>query len=225
MQLRHDIRSLSRNFQIFADFQSAEPYGTGHINDTYAATYRQGGSDDPLYPSADQPEHLQERRGADGEHPARDRSPPRQAGRPARRHAAGAHAGAGLRRADVLHRSPGRMLADLRLHRGRPDLRRRGIDEAGLRGGQGLRAVPGPVGRPARPAIARHDSRFPQHAQAFCRLGEGHRGRRGQSSRSWPGPKSTSPCAASRSPRGWSICRRRAFCRSGRRTTTRSSTT
>ena len=44
MQLRHDIRSLSRNFQIFADFQSAEPYGAGHINDTYAATYRQGGA-------------------------------------------------------------------------------------------------------------------------------------------------------------------------------------
>jgi hypothetical protein len=44
MQLRHDIRSLSRNFQILADFQSAEPYGTGHINDTYAATYRQGGA-------------------------------------------------------------------------------------------------------------------------------------------------------------------------------------
>lgn len=43
-QLRHDIRSLSRNFQIPADFQSAEPYGTGHINDTYAATYRQGGT-------------------------------------------------------------------------------------------------------------------------------------------------------------------------------------
>jgi aminoglycoside phosphotransferase (APT) family kinase protein len=44
MQLRHDIRSLSRNFQILADFHSAEPYGTGHINDTYAATYRQGGA-------------------------------------------------------------------------------------------------------------------------------------------------------------------------------------
>jgi Ser/Thr protein kinase RdoA (MazF antagonist) len=43
MQLRHDIPSLARNFQIFADFQSAEPYGAGHINDTYAATYNQGG--------------------------------------------------------------------------------------------------------------------------------------------------------------------------------------
>jgi aminoglycoside phosphotransferase (APT) family kinase protein len=44
MQLRHDMRALARNFQIFADFESAEPYGTGHINDTYAATYRQGGA-------------------------------------------------------------------------------------------------------------------------------------------------------------------------------------
>ncbi len=43
MQLRHDIPSIARSFQIFADFQSAEPYGTGHINDTYAATYCQGG--------------------------------------------------------------------------------------------------------------------------------------------------------------------------------------
>jgi aminoglycoside phosphotransferase (APT) family kinase protein len=44
MQLRHDLRSVARNFQIFADFQSAEPYGSGHINDTYAATYSQGGT-------------------------------------------------------------------------------------------------------------------------------------------------------------------------------------
>ncbi|MGO9115711.1 MAG: phosphotransferase enzyme family protein [Thermoguttaceae bacterium] len=44
MQLRHNIRSIARNFQIFADFQSAEPCGSGHINDTYAATYRQGGT-------------------------------------------------------------------------------------------------------------------------------------------------------------------------------------
>ena len=43
MQLRHDIEAIAKNFQIFADFQSAESYGTGHINDTYAATYCQGG--------------------------------------------------------------------------------------------------------------------------------------------------------------------------------------
>jgi hypothetical protein len=43
MQLRHDIQSIAKNFQIFGDFQSAEPYGTGHINDTYAATFCQGG--------------------------------------------------------------------------------------------------------------------------------------------------------------------------------------
>jgi hypothetical protein len=44
MQTRHDLRAVARNFQIFADFQSAEPYGTGHINDTYAATFSQGGA-------------------------------------------------------------------------------------------------------------------------------------------------------------------------------------
>ncbi len=41
--LRHDIEAIAKNFHIFAGFQSAEPYGTGHINDTYAATYCQGG--------------------------------------------------------------------------------------------------------------------------------------------------------------------------------------
>ncbi len=44
MQLRHDVQSLSRQFQIPADFESAAPYGTGHINDTYAAVYCQGGA-------------------------------------------------------------------------------------------------------------------------------------------------------------------------------------
>ena len=43
MQPRHDIRAIADNFQIPADFRSAEPYGAGHINDTYAATYSQGG--------------------------------------------------------------------------------------------------------------------------------------------------------------------------------------
>jgi aminoglycoside phosphotransferase (APT) family kinase protein len=41
---RHDIRSIARKFDIFGEFQGAEPYGTGHINDTYRATYYQGGT-------------------------------------------------------------------------------------------------------------------------------------------------------------------------------------
>lgn len=41
--LQHDIQAVAENFQIPADFCSAEPYGHGHINDTYAAAYRQGG--------------------------------------------------------------------------------------------------------------------------------------------------------------------------------------
>ena len=43
MKPRHDVRALSKNFQLFGEFVSAEPYGSGHINDTYLATYNQGG--------------------------------------------------------------------------------------------------------------------------------------------------------------------------------------
>ena len=42
--MRHDIRLISSQFKIFGDFVSAEPYGTGHINDTYLAIYNQGGA-------------------------------------------------------------------------------------------------------------------------------------------------------------------------------------
>ena len=40
----YDIRSIARKFDIFGEFQGAEPYGSGHINDTYRATYYQGGT-------------------------------------------------------------------------------------------------------------------------------------------------------------------------------------
>lgn len=43
MNLRHDVQSLSRNFQILGSFVSAAPYGSGHINDTYCATFDQAG--------------------------------------------------------------------------------------------------------------------------------------------------------------------------------------
>ncbi len=39
-----DLRSLVEHFQIYGDFVSAAPYGTGHINDTYAALFDQSGS-------------------------------------------------------------------------------------------------------------------------------------------------------------------------------------
>ncbi len=41
---RHDIQLVSRNFQICGRFLSAEPYGSGHINDTYCAIFDQGGT-------------------------------------------------------------------------------------------------------------------------------------------------------------------------------------
>jgi hypothetical protein len=38
-----DIRSISSNFAILGDFVDAVPYGTGHINDTYCATFDHAG--------------------------------------------------------------------------------------------------------------------------------------------------------------------------------------
>lgn len=41
--LKHDVRAVGRAFALYGDFQSAEPYGSGHINDTYCASYSQAG--------------------------------------------------------------------------------------------------------------------------------------------------------------------------------------
>ncbi|MFH1024282.1 MAG: aminoglycoside phosphotransferase family protein [Planctomycetota bacterium] len=39
----HDLAAVGRRFRIRGDFVSAAPYGSGHINDTYAAVYRASG--------------------------------------------------------------------------------------------------------------------------------------------------------------------------------------
>jgi hypothetical protein len=44
MKLKHDVRAVTRHFLIPGEFLSAEPYGSGHINDTYCAKFDQGGS-------------------------------------------------------------------------------------------------------------------------------------------------------------------------------------
>jgi hypothetical protein len=44
MKLKHDVRAVAGHFQILGDFISAEPYGSGHINDTYCVVFDQGGS-------------------------------------------------------------------------------------------------------------------------------------------------------------------------------------
>ncbi len=41
---RHDLRTIARQFQIAGEFAGAEPYGSGHINDTYCVTFNQGGT-------------------------------------------------------------------------------------------------------------------------------------------------------------------------------------
>jgi hypothetical protein len=35
MNLKHAVRAVAGQFQICGGFISAEPYGSGHINDTY----------------------------------------------------------------------------------------------------------------------------------------------------------------------------------------------
>lgn len=42
--MKMSIEDISREFLIMGDFVKATPFGTGHINDTYCATYSQGGN-------------------------------------------------------------------------------------------------------------------------------------------------------------------------------------
>jgi Ser/Thr protein kinase RdoA (MazF antagonist) len=44
MKPRLDVRAVARAFHIAGEFLSAEPYGSGHINDTYCVVYSQGGT-------------------------------------------------------------------------------------------------------------------------------------------------------------------------------------
>jgi len=44
MNLKHDIRQVAAQFQIYGEYRSAEPYGSGHINDTYRAVFDQAGT-------------------------------------------------------------------------------------------------------------------------------------------------------------------------------------
>lgn len=41
--MKHDIQAVGAHFNVFGDFITAAPYGSGHINDTYLAVYNQGG--------------------------------------------------------------------------------------------------------------------------------------------------------------------------------------
>src|SRR5437879_12229616 len=38
------LQEISKQFQIYGEILHAEPFKTGHINETYSATYDQGGT-------------------------------------------------------------------------------------------------------------------------------------------------------------------------------------
>lgn len=42
--LRYNIADIARHFHIHGEFRGAEPYGSGHINDTYCAVFDQAGT-------------------------------------------------------------------------------------------------------------------------------------------------------------------------------------
>lgn len=42
--MKHDIQKVAAQFAILGDFVAADSYGSGHINDTYASTFNQGGT-------------------------------------------------------------------------------------------------------------------------------------------------------------------------------------
>jgi Ser/Thr protein kinase RdoA (MazF antagonist) len=42
--MTYDLRAIARQFHIHGEFQHAEPYGGGHINDTYCALFDQAGT-------------------------------------------------------------------------------------------------------------------------------------------------------------------------------------
>jgi aminoglycoside phosphotransferase (APT) family kinase protein len=42
--LKHDVRTVARQFDLRGEFVKAAPYGSGHINDTYCAVFDQGGA-------------------------------------------------------------------------------------------------------------------------------------------------------------------------------------
>jgi hypothetical protein len=43
MNQEHDVAAVARQFQIVGEFVGATPYGSGHINDSYCATFRRSG--------------------------------------------------------------------------------------------------------------------------------------------------------------------------------------
>jgi len=44
MNSKHEVRAIARHFHLHGEFREAAPYGSGHINDTYCASFDQAGT-------------------------------------------------------------------------------------------------------------------------------------------------------------------------------------
>ena len=40
----YDLKAIGKHFHIFGQFADGQPYGTGHINDTFLVNYDQSGT-------------------------------------------------------------------------------------------------------------------------------------------------------------------------------------
>lgn len=65
--MKYDLRGVCGSFDLRGEYVIGVPFGTGHINDTFAVTFDQSGTRGPLHRAAGQYECVQAAGTADGE--------------------------------------------------------------------------------------------------------------------------------------------------------------
>ncbi|MCK7483637.1 MAG: aminoglycoside phosphotransferase family protein [Candidatus Moduliflexus flocculans] len=166
-----ELDRICAAFDCPGTWVSSCPIPSGHINDTYCSEFDEAGRRGQVRQPADQPPRLPRARTAHGEHRAGDALRPRaDRGRRGRSRARDPHHRPDARR-EVLPPDPGgHLLADVPLHRRRPDLRQGRGPPARLFGLEGLRQLPEDAGPPAGRAAPRDHPGFPPHPEALRRL-------------------------------------------------------
>ncbi len=164
---KHDLRSVASRFQIYGDFGEAAPYGSGHINDTYAAVFDQAGTAMRYIFQRVNHNVFKDPAGLMGN--------VERVTAHIRRKLEAAGADQVSRRVLTLvpahdeqmlaRRCRGQSLALLPFHRAREKLRPDRNRPPGLRGGPRVWPVPEAACRPARAPAARHDPQLPPHPQ------------------------------------------------------------
>ena len=167
---------ISKQFQIYGEILHAETFKIGHINETYSATYDQGGMRVRYI-------HQKINKNVFKNPPALMTNVMRVTTH-LRRRLEAKEARDITRRALVViptrdgqsyyRNGDSEYLAHVRLRRGGANLRGRAVARPGLPGRPGLRRIPKPPGGLARRAPPRNHPGLPQHAQTVYGPAEGH---------------------------------------------------